>query len=131
MLKTRRDKIAEGLQASAESQKRLAEIKDQEKAILLKAEQTALTIASEAEVTVKQEEARMLDDAHKKADQIVLSGQKRLQEDSAKIQEELIKEAKQLIRQGVGKVIRKSDVDGVLIDEALHELRGTLKHKQA
>lgn len=76
MLADRRKRIEEGIKASDESKRLLAQTDKREKEIILKAEQSALAIVSDAESTAKKEEVRMIAEAQQKANHVLALGQK-------------------------------------------------------
>ncbi len=125
VLKDRRKKIEEGLEASEESKKKLIETGKFEKEILLKAEQQALSIISHAEETAEEHGKAIIESAHTKGEQVIASGQKRLEEERRKTEEEIQQASRELIRASLRKVIgtlEPKERDVLLIDQALQAL---------
>jgi F-type H+-transporting ATPase subunit b len=125
ILKERRKKIEEGLHASEESLRKLAETEVTRKATLLKAEEESLGIVSKAERLAEAQSQNMLASAHAKSEHIVAGGQKKLEEDRRKLEEEVNAQAVELIKKGLARTIGKmkpEERDEVLIKDALREL---------
>jgi F-type H+-transporting ATPase subunit b len=125
MLNDRRKKIDEGMKASADAKKRLAEANETRMSIILKAEEESVGIVSRAELTAKNQAQAIVDEAHHKTDEIITAGQKKIEEDRLKLEEEVFSQAQELVKKGLvvtlGK-INPTERDEALIKEALREL---------
>ncbi len=125
ILKARQKKIEEGLHASEQSVKKLAETEITRREILLKAEEESVVIVTKAEVTAGQQAKNILDAAYDKSELVVAGGQKKLEEDRRKLEEEVNTQAVELIKKGLARTIGKmkpEERDEVLIKDALREL---------
>ncbi len=126
VLRERREKIEAGLAAADASEKKLVSIKEEERAILLRAEEDAIGVVSEAEDKAVVQAKNILESAEKKSEQVFISGQKRLEEERLKLIEEVNGQAKDLIVRGLTVAIGKmnpDERDSSLVDQALKELR--------
>jgi F-type H+-transporting ATPase subunit b len=129
VLRDRQQKIRDGLLASEESERKLAETEESQKAILLKAEQNGFALVEEARKAAGEEEARLLDAAHHKAEQVIAGGQKTLEYQRAELVSLFEKEAEGLLRDSVAKVLagmKPEERDAVLISNTLTELKKAL-----
>ncbi len=125
MLKERRRKIEEGMEARDESFRKLAETTESEKQILLKAEQEALALISTAEQNAGVQASQIIEGAHTKGEQVIAAGQKKLQEERLKIASEIKTQTSDLVEKSLVKVLSKmnpEERDRELIREALQEL---------
>ena len=130
MLDARRAKIEEGIAASEASKKKLAEAKEHEAIILLKANEKALSVVGEAEKEADMQARHILDAAHTKSEQVIASGQKRLEEERLELAADVQGNAENLIKLSLERVIGKlepEERDRLLIAEALRELGNAAK----
>ncbi len=126
MFNTRRQKIAEGIEASDQAKLKLSEAKEIEQQILLKAEQEALGIVSAGEQSARTEAEHIITAAHEKSEQVIASGQKKLEAERLTIIDNLEHNSHDLIKLSLEKVLGRIDPterDTMLIQEALRELK--------
>ena len=126
MLAERRRKIAEGLSASEESKRKLAEASEMQKQILLRAEEEALGVVNAAEDVAEKRGEEMIAAAEAKAEQVIVSGRKVTEEERLKMAEEFGQSAEGMLEKGLARVLGKmnpAERDKVLIAETLRELK--------
>lgn len=129
VLKERKEKIAEGIKASVESKEILEQAKEEKEAMLLEAEVESVAVVSAAEDRADEQAKRILDAAHQKSEQVILSGQKKLQDDHAKLREEVKLGAEELVKNALRSVIGKmhpDEKDKALIHAAVEELKAKI-----
>ena len=128
MLDDRRKKIQEGLEASEESKKKLAETSVQEALILRKANDQAISVVDAAEAEAALQAKNMLDAAHTKSEQVIASGQRKLEEERQELSLDVRRHAEELVRLSIERVIGKltpAERERLLVAEALQELGKT------
>ncbi|MBI2637670.1 MAG: F0F1 ATP synthase subunit B, partial [Candidatus Sungbacteria bacterium] len=87
MLRERRQKIADGLKAADESQKKLAEANQEKEGILAEARRDSVAILQKTEHTAKEKENVLLLEAQKKADGIFAEEKAKIHEEHLKMKE--------------------------------------------
>lgn len=126
MLDLRRNKIKEGMEASAASKQKLAEAEETKKEILVKADKEAVAVVSAAEGTAEKRGNEILAVAHEKGEQVIVTARKRSDEERLKMAEEFGQNAEVLIGRSLAKVLAKmssEERDRALISEAVRELK--------
>jgi F-type H+-transporting ATPase subunit b len=125
VLQERRKKIEEGIRASNDAQKRLAQAEEEKKTILLRAEEESVGVVSKAEKIAEDQARIIIIHATEESEHIIENGHKKLEEDRRKLDEEVRLNAEEFIKKGLVLTLRKMNVkdrDQELIKEALNEL---------
>jgi F-type H+-transporting ATPase subunit b len=126
MLHERRRKIEEGLKASEDAKKRLAAAEQTRTAIILKAEEEAVGLVSQAEETAKDQAKTIVNAAEAKSEQVLISGQKKLEEERLKLEDEVRSNAHDLVKTALASTLQKmnpTERDEALIEQALKALK--------
>jgi F-type H+-transporting ATPase subunit b len=125
MLRDRQERIKQGLEASAESERKLRSASERESEILKAAQAKALSVVGNAEESAFKREAEILEAAHNKAEQAAASALRRIEEEREKEMSEVMSEAENLVLRATAKVLGKmepAERDALLVREALREL---------
>lgn len=126
MLRSRREEIKRGIEASKESEDKLANIKIIEEKKIAEANEKALATVNSAEAIAKEERKNILDDAKKKSDAVLAEAKKVAEREKVKIKGEVEKETSELVSLGVARVLAKMNPemrDRELVRLALEELK--------
>lgn len=132
MLKKRKERIEAGLFFTKEAEERLARVEELSEQKLEEARKKAFEVVKEGEQIARVRKEEVIKEAMDKAEAVVEEAQRAIVQDKAKIEEEVYEEAQELIREGIVKVLRKMPAearDHVLIEEALRELRAVSHSK--
>jgi F-type H+-transporting ATPase subunit b len=130
MLREREDRVKRGLEAAAESERRLKGAVEKEDDILRAAEAKALETVGHAEAAAYEKEAEIIEAAHGKAEAVIAAAATKLSEDREKLSQEVGREAEALVMSATARVLGRmnpDERDAVLVRQALDELSRAAK----
>lgn len=116
MMRKRRETIEQGLEKAAEADRRLAQVDELQKQKLHEAQQQGLEVIQRATATGKEEEKKIVDEAHRKHEHILQEAQEKAQALHDSEAEKIKGEAAQLVKEILVGVVK---VSPQAIDEAL------------
>lgn len=126
MLKSRREKIEEGLRKATEAETRLHEADDIAKGKIKEAEIEAVSLLRETEARAKTLENKLTEDAHNKELQILKNAEASGENIKKEAVEAARQEAVQLVKEAI---LKTAELDPQAIDEALvRQAIKTIKH---
>ncbi|MDE1970297.1 MAG: F0F1 ATP synthase subunit B [Patescibacteria group bacterium] len=132
ILKTRKEKIEQGLQYARDAEEELKHTEILRQEILESAKREAHAIVARAESSAQQREAELLEVTHKKTEIAIAEARRIIQDEKVKMQNEFQGEAEALVRAGIIKVLGELPAevrDASLVADAVRELKSLSPEK--
>lgn len=118
----RTSKIEKGLKDAEESHKKLAEITEKEKEVLVEARKQAQEIVAKSEAAANKTKDEILENAKVQSEKIISDAQKKLEQDRDQMFKEIKAQVAELVVAAAGKVIGEkidSEKDKALIERII------------
>ena len=122
IMQERTAKIEKGLKDAEQSHKKLAEITDKEKEVLVEARKQAQEIIAKAEAVAIKAKDEIVADAKNQSEKILAEAQKKLEQEKSQMFTEVKAQVAQLVVSATGKMIGEkldSEKDKELIEKAI------------
>ncbi|HEX8974186.1 MAG TPA: F0F1 ATP synthase subunit B [Patescibacteria group bacterium] len=122
MMNERTNKIEKGIKDAEESHKKLLEITEKEKAVLVEAKKQAQEIVAKAEEVAVKNKEEILVEAKAQAEKILIESAKKIENEKNQMMAEVKAQVAELVVAATGKVIGKkmdTEKDKALIAEAI------------
>lgn len=122
LMNERAEKIDKGLKDSEEAHKKLSEITEKEKAVLVEAKKQAQEIVSKAEAAAVKNKEEIIAEAKTQAEKILTDSSKKIEMEKDKMFQEVKGQIAELVIAATGKVISEkidSEKDKQLINDAI------------
>ncbi|PJE64435.1 MAG: hypothetical protein COU90_03235 [Candidatus Ryanbacteria bacterium CG10_big_fil_rev_8_21_14_0_10_43_42] len=125
ILKSRRERIEEGLAKADAADKRMEDVQQMAKNKLRKAEQEAMEVLRAVDVRAKETEEALLESSRKKGEVLLREAVQSIEAERQKTRGEVEKEARTLVRDAVLAVadISPDSIDEALIGKALQRIK--------